>query len=275
MELAVSEIESPPIEDRTADQTRPAPRRVSLLGVNVTDVCRKTVIDWMERFVRAGDNRCRSMFFVNAHTLNLAADQPAFRDLLNRADLVVNDGTGARWAARQRGVELRDNLNGTDLIPDFLRATSGRGYRYYLFGASSDTIAGAARRAQLDYPGWTLAGYHDGFVPGLAIEPLIDEINAAQVDLLLVGMGNPLQEQWIDRYRARLRVPLAVGVGGLFDFWVGKPARAPLWIRRAGCEWVHKLLLQPHKWRRYLLGNPKFIYRMTTMRKADLARMAD
>jgi N-acetylglucosaminyldiphosphoundecaprenol N-acetyl-beta-D-mannosaminyltransferase len=275
MQLLVADSEALPRHDLALAGLDAPPRRVTLLGVNVTDVSRLTAIEMMEDFLQADDRRCRSMFFVNAHTLNLAADQPAFRDLLNRADLVVNDGTGARWAARQRGIELRANLNGTDLIPDFLRATAGRGYRYYMLGATAETIAGAAQTAIRNYPGWTLAGFHDGFLPSEIVDRVIDEINAADVDLLLVGMGNPLQEQWIERYQARLRVPLAIGVGGLFDFWVEKPPRAPLWVRRAGCEWMHKLLKQPRKWRRYLLGNPKFLYRMTATRAADLAQMAD
>lgn len=274
MELLIADSDAVPRSDQTLTSDAAEARRVTLLGVNVTDVTRQMAIEMMDGMLRAADRRCRSMFFVNAHTLNLAVDQPAFRDLLNRADLVVNDGTGARWAARQRGIELRDNLNGTDLIPDFLRATAGRGYRYYLLGATEHTIACAAQTAERDFPGWTLAGFHDGFLPAETVDSVIDEINAADVDLLLVGMGNPLQEQWIKRYQSRLRVPLAVGVGGLFDFWAGKPPRAPLWVRRAGCEWLHKLLNQPHKWRRYLLGNPRFLYRMTAMRAADLAQMA-
>jgi N-acetylglucosaminyldiphosphoundecaprenol N-acetyl-beta-D-mannosaminyltransferase len=268
---ALAELDPQPNDQETLRSER----RISLLGVQVTDFSRRAAIERMESFVQADDDHCRSMFFVNAHTLNLAVEVSGFREVLNRADLVVNDGTGARWAARQRGVALRDNLNGTDLIPDFLRATSGRGYRYYLLGATRDTIVGAAQAAERDFPGWTLAGYHDGFVNAQNAGEVIETINASHSNLLLVGMGNPLQEQWIDRFQAQLHVPLAVGVGGLFDFWVGKPPRAPLWIRRAGCEWMHKLLLQPFKWRRYLLGNPKFLYRMTAMRQADLAQMAN
>jgi N-acetylglucosaminyldiphosphoundecaprenol N-acetyl-beta-D-mannosaminyltransferase len=89
--------------------------------------------------------------------------------------------------------------------------------------------------------------------------------------LLLVGMGNPLQEQWIDRNLTRLHVPLCMGTGGLFDHWAGNIKRAPRWVRRLGCEWLQLLLQQPHKWRRYLLGNPAFLYRMAAWRNCDIA----
>ena len=76
-------------------------------------------------------------------------------------------------------------------------------------------------------------------------------------------MGNTKQEQWIDKYRDQLKVPVAMGVGGLFDHWAGNLNRAPLWVRKLGYEWLQLLLQQPHKWRRYLVGNPKFLFRMT------------
>mgnify|MGYP003349334003 CR=1 FL=1 len=90
--------------------------------------------------------------------------------------------------------------------------------------------------------------------------------------LLLVGMGNPLQETWIDRWRERLGVPVAIGVGGLFDHWGGNLRRAAPWVRRLGIEWVQILLQQPgRKWRRYLVGNPLFLARALRDRSTSRA----
>jgi N-acetylglucosaminyldiphosphoundecaprenol N-acetyl-beta-D-mannosaminyltransferase len=241
--------------------------------VGITDVTKREAIRRLEDLISSGDRRCHSVFFVNAHTLNVATDEPGFRDVLNSADFVFNDGTGVRWAARQRGIELFDNLNGTDLIAEFFQATAGRGYRYFLLGAQADTIEKAAAVAGKRFAGWTAVGHHHGYVHDGLTNEVIDRINASGADLLLVGMGNPIQERWIHANQARLRVPLAIGVGGLFDVWTERPRRAPLWVRRAGCEWVNLLIRQPHKWRRYLIGNPKFLYRMTRSRKSDLAAM--
>ena len=250
------------------------PRRVvSVLGVTITDVTKQNAFRLLEGLVRDGDGRCHSAFIVNAHTLNVATEQSDYRDILNSADFVFNDGTGVRWAARQRGIELRDNLVGTDLIPEFFHATAGRHYRYFLLGAEPDTIEKAAAVARDRIVGWTQAGYHHGFIQNGQNDDVIGRINASRADVLLVGMGNPIQERWIHGQQRRLRVPLAIGVGGLFDHWIDKPRRAPLWVRRMGCEWVHKLLLQPHKWRRYLLGNPKFLIRIARAKQQDLADM--
>ena len=253
---------------------RSVPQRlVSVLGVKICDVTKTDAMRLMNGLIRAGAGRCHAVFIVNAHTLNVATELRDYRDVLNSADFVFNDGTGVRWAARQRGVELRANLVGTDLIPEFFDATAHSGYRYFLLGADSETMEKAAAVARDRFVGWTQAGYHHGFVENGRVDALIKRINASKCDMLLVGMGNPIQERWIHCHQSRLRVPLAIGVGGMFDHWIDKPRRAPLWVRKMGCEWVHKLILQPHKWRRYLLGNPEFLFRMTASKRCDLAAM--
>jgi len=205
----------------------------------------------------------RPVYIVNAHTLNLASESQTYREILNSGHVVFADGTGARWAARLRGVRLKANLVGTDLVPAFFRTTSGRGYRYFLLGANHETIHRAAETSRRMFPGWQLAGFHHGYVQDeIGAAKVIDEINAAYPHVLLVGMGNPLQEQWIHRHRASLQVPVSIGVGGLFDHWGGNLQRAPVWVRRHGLEWTQLLLQQPHKSRRYLLGIPKFLLRM-------------
>ncbi len=158
---------------------------------------------------------------------------------------------------------MRDNLVGTDLVPQLLHATAGQGYRYFLLGASGRTIARAAATAARTFPGWTPAGHHHGFLFDRHLTAdVIRRINDARPDLLLVGMGNPLQERWIHEHRRQLEVPLCIGVGGLFHYWAGDLCRAPRWLRHWGAEWLGILFQQPHKARRYLLGNPLFLYRI-------------
>jgi N-acetylglucosaminyldiphosphoundecaprenol N-acetyl-beta-D-mannosaminyltransferase len=190
--------------------------------------------------------------------------------VLNAGDHVFNDGTGVRWAARLNGVRLRDNLVGTDLVPAMFRRTAGRGYSYFLLGADRDTIGRAANFTAEAFPGWTLAGHHHGYVAdSKASTEAIARINAARPDVLLVGMGNPRQERWIHEHLAELRVPVCMGIGGLFDLWGGDVTRAPAWLRRIGHEWIWRLLQQPRdKARRYLLGNPLFLARILRERLA-------
>ena len=235
---------------------------VRLLGVEVADATRAHACEILEGWARARDGRTRAVSIVNAHTLNLAWEDPAYRAVLGRSDVVFADGTGCRMAARMQGVELRENLVGTDLVPELFERMAPRGCRVYLLGATEETIERAARHVEATW-GVTVAGRHHGYVVD---DPAAGEaaarVAASNADLLLVGMGNPLQETWIDRQRERLGVPVAIGVGGLFDHWGGNLRRAAPWVRGLGVEWVQILLQQPgRKWRRYLLGNPLFLAR--------------
>jgi len=147
-------------------------------------------------------------------------------------------------------------------LPLFLQSTLERGLRYFLLGGLPGVAAHAAARLEHDIPGICIAGHRHGYFRPGEEEQAIAQINAAAPDMLLVAMGNPTQERWIHAHLPALRVPLSIGVGGLFDHWAGQLRRAPLWVRRLGIEWVQILLQQPHKWKRYLLGNPLFVWRL-------------
>jgi N-acetylglucosaminyldiphosphoundecaprenol N-acetyl-beta-D-mannosaminyltransferase len=253
----------PPTREPDCPIDRELPR-FSVLGVRIHNATREQAIGLIQQAIGGYDARPKSVFFVNAHTLNLAATDTSYRETLNSSDYVFADGTGVRWAARLQGVRVRENLPGTDLVPAMFRAAADCGWSYYLLGADVMTIAAAADHARRTFPGWRQAGFRHGYLADEAItSAAIDEINATRPDVLLVGMGNPLQEQWIQKNLARLRVPICMGVGGLFDFWAGNVSRAPLWLRRAGHEWLWRLLQQPRqKACRYLLGNPLFLARV-------------
>lgn len=236
-------------------------RSLSILGVRVTDTTKHEAMLLMDTWIRARDGRARAVFIVNAHTLNLACDDPAYRAVLNAAEVVFADGTGVRLAASLQGTQLMDNLVGTDLLPLFFKTRLRRAYRYFLLGGTPGTAARAVARLQSEFPGIRMIGHHHGYFRESETASVISMINAAAPDMLLVAMGNPHQERWIHNHLRMLRVPLSIGVGGLIDHWAGNLQRAPQWVRRLGMEWGQILVQQPHKWRRYLLGNPKFVVR--------------
>jgi N-acetylglucosaminyldiphosphoundecaprenol N-acetyl-beta-D-mannosaminyltransferase len=241
--------------------------RLEILGVQVTDLLLSEAIGLIESLMQKDDGRTRSIYFVNANTFNLACSDPVYREVLGGADYVFGDGTGVRWAARLlHGVRLRDNVNGTDLLPALLSGLRSRGYRYYLLGASPEALPRAAAHVREVFPGWSLVGAHHGHGSPERDRFVVEEINDAKPHLLLVGMGNPRQERWIHSNRQRLRVPVCMAVGGLFDYWAGDLRRAPRWLRRLGFEWVHLMRSQPRKVPRYLLGNPLFLYRVIRSR---------
>jgi N-acetylglucosaminyldiphosphoundecaprenol N-acetyl-beta-D-mannosaminyltransferase len=223
----------------------------------------------VESWMRQPGARARSVYFVNAHTLNLACDDPEYRRVLCAADAVFGDGSGVRWAAHAlHGVELVDNVNGTDFVPQLFTTRAGRGYRCFLLGGTEEINERAAAHVQRTFGGFELVGRHHGFLDDASSARAVEAINRAAPHVLLVGMGNPLQERWIERWRDRLEIPVCLAIGGLFAYWSGDLDRAPAWVRRIGFEWVHLLRRQPRKAGRYLVGNPRFLWRVMRARRA-------
>ena len=235
-------------------------RRIPIFDLQITDATYSEAAHLLEGLLLRRD-RARAAHFVNAHTLNHANGDTAYRQVLGRAEHLFGDGTGVRWAVRAlHGVQLRANLNGTDLVPYFMRRAARRRPRVFLLGTREEVLRGAATAVEREFDGWSVAGLHHGFFGDAEDRRVLDLVNASQADLLLVAMGNPRQETWIDRHLERLDVPLARGVGALFDYWAGAERRAPLWMQRAGMEWVYRMLFQQGKLTRYLFGNPEFLW---------------
>jgi beta-1,4-glucosyltransferase len=159
--------------------------------------------------------------------------------------ILVNDGVGMDIVARLlHGKGFKANLNGTDFTP-YLFGESVRPLRVFLLGGRLDVVMKAAIHVEQNL-GQLVVGYCDGY-QGMKDKALIDRINASEAEVLLVAMGNPLQEEWILRNRAQLAVPIVSGVGALFDFWAGDKPRAPEFIQKMRMEWFYRLCLEPRR----------------------------
>lgn len=232
------------------------PGTVTVFGVHMRRRSRPEALEAIGALLASEGSH--SVYFVHAATANLAYEDPAFRAAVNRGDLVLNDGAGVKWAARLEGLVLEDNLVGTDLVPLLLLA---RPLRVYLLGGRPGVAARAAGFLREHFPGVDVAGWEEGYFEPRQEPEVVEQVRRAASDVLLVGMGNPRQELFIDRNLSRLGCRVAMGVGGLLDHWSGGLRRASPRLRRWGLEWLQLLVQQPHKWRRYLLGNPKFVWR--------------
>ncbi len=237
-------------------------RALPVFDVPIVDATYPEAADLLDSFISRSD-RSRAVHFANAHTFNQAAHDESYRAALRRADCVFGDGTGVRWAIKTLyGHTLRANVNGTDLVPYFMSRANGRKHRLFLLGTRDEVLHRTVARVHADFPGWRICGFHHGFFESSQDTRVVDEINRAQPDALLVAMGNPRQELWITRNQHRLEVPLSMGVGALFDYWAEVERRAPPWMREWGAEWLYRMLFQRQKLKRYLFGNPEFIWRV-------------
>lgn len=208
-------------------------------------------------------------FLVNTQSWWPGAPRhPELLESLREAALVTADGMPVVWASRLLGGGLPARVAGSDLVPMLARAAGPRGLSLYLLGGAGTSAQDAANRLVQDNPGLRIAGVDAPFVhvAGAAMatsdeddRQICARINAAKAAVLLIGFGNPKQEIWFARNRHRLRVGVALGVGGTFNFLTGRVGRAPAWMQRAGLEWIYRLLAEPGRlWKRYTIGLLKY-----------------
>jgi N-acetylglucosaminyldiphosphoundecaprenol N-acetyl-beta-D-mannosaminyltransferase len=207
----------------------------------------------------------KRVMYANAHVLNQSVEVPRLRDILGGADLVYCDGYGVRVAARALGVEEPHRMTGADWVWGLASICEARRISLYLLGSEPGTAREAARRLRRWHPNLEVAGHHHGYFEAETShnERVLEDINARRPNILLVGMGSPKQELWVDRYAHRLDVDILWTVGALFDYVSGRVPRAPRWLADNGLEWIFRLGIEPQRmWRRYLLGNPVFLSRV-------------
>lgn len=250
-----------PLIDRDRRWT---PRFLSFRSVAVPYVSRDKAIETISRSVVDGTQI--RVAFCNAHTMLLALKDPEYSGLLRRF-LVLNDGVGLNLASRimnARGFD--ENLNGTDFVPDLLRRCPAD-LSVYLLGARQDVVERAARRLARDHPRHRIVGCRNGYVAPHETDAVLAAVNAAKPDLLLVAMGNPLQERFIQAHGDRLDARVLIGVGALFDFLAGRARRAPRLVRRLRLEWAFRLLQEPIRLgRRYTVDLLAFLARIVWLR---------
>lgn len=238
-------------------ERRFAPKN-TLLGVTYDNISMAGAVQYVDAALAMRQRR--KIAFVNADCINQAWVKPEYRQHLAQFNAVFPDGSGLALAGRLLKHPVRDNVNGTDLLPHLVELSQTRGYRLFLFGARPG-IAETMRDNLLQrWPNAVICGVRDGFSD---TRETLEAINRSRPDILLVALGVPLQEKFIVENFARLNCLLALGVGGLFDFYSGRIPRAPGWLRQLGLEWTFRLAMEPRRmFRRYVLGNPLFIYRV-------------
>lgn len=200
------------------------------------------------------------VFYANAHTLVTASQNQSLANALDRSDLLLADGSGVLWGSLLQRKPLTYNLNGTDLVPNLCRVGASKGLSIYLLGAKPGVAEQASQNLSNAFPGLKIAGFRDGYFDRSETGAVLEEIRRVQPHLLLVAMGVPLQEIWIDQHIDQLPGITCMGVGGLFDFVANRVPRAPQWVRQVGMEWLWRMLMEPSRlWRRYTVGNFRFM----------------
>jgi N-acetylglucosaminyldiphosphoundecaprenol N-acetyl-beta-D-mannosaminyltransferase len=234
---------------------------LSFFGIDIANIGMSEAIDWIIDRTRPGSRS--QICFVNPDCLNIAYTNSDYLHVLRRSELVLPDGIGIHLAGRIKGTPLLENVNGTDLFPRLCARAAAEHIPLYLIGARPSVAAAAAAALLAKCPGLQIAGTQDGYFAPDDTAAVLDRINSSGAKILLAAMGAPRQDLWLAQHREQLLTPVLMGVGGLFDFYSGNVPRAPIWMREIGLEWTWRLLQEPGRmWRRYLIGNPLFLYRI-------------
>jgi N-acetylglucosaminyldiphosphoundecaprenol N-acetyl-beta-D-mannosaminyltransferase len=229
---------------------------IEVLGVRVDDITYEDLMLQVDAYVSS--RRPHQIVTVNAEMLVAAYEDPALGQILNAADLNVADSVGVMLAARALGLRLRERVTGSDGIYRLATHCAQRGYRPFLLGAAPGVAEVVAERLVAANPDLEVAGAYAGSPDPKDEDDILDRVRATAPDLLFVAYGVPVEEKWIARNQARLGVPVMIGVGGSFDFVAGLTKRAPVWMRRMGLEWLHRLIREPWRWRRQS-ALPRFV----------------
>ncbi|MBV9827133.1 MAG: WecB/TagA/CpsF family glycosyltransferase [Alphaproteobacteria bacterium] len=228
------------------------------MGIRVDDVSRALIVNSAMSAVER--NQRLLILNVNAQLLNLAATRKWLRELFERADISFCDGAGAQLASLLLTGIVPHRTTPPEWIDELAVGLAPRRASVYWLDGSDEMVAQAASNFHRRH-GLPIAGYHHGYfdttVGSAANQKLVDEINAASPDVLLVTMGMPRQEQWLNDHWHLLNARVAVTAGALVDHVAGRAHRPPRWVANLGLEWLVRLVREPRRlWRRYLIGLP-------------------
>jgi N-acetylglucosaminyldiphosphoundecaprenol N-acetyl-beta-D-mannosaminyltransferase len=243
--------------------------RIHFGNAEVDVVTKHEVLARAGEFLARASERPRVIVAVNAQLVHLVRMQPRFAACLERADLSLADGMSLVFASRLLGKPLPERIAGVDLTEDLWALLNEQNGSIYLLGGQPGAAEETVRRLGARYPNVRAAVVDcppRGFEKDeQASRAVLERIQAARPDLLLVGLGAPKQEYWIEDHISALPCKLVVGVGGTFDILSGLVRRAPVWMQRTGLEWFFRLCIEPRRlWRRYLVGNSYFVWLVAT-----------
>ena len=230
--------------------------RVELFGVEMDALTMDQTTGRIDQRIQAG--QFTQHVVVNVAKLVQMQSDPDLAGAVRACEIINIDGAGIVFGGRLLGLSIPERVAGIDLFERLLAHAALRGWSVYLLGAQTEVLEKAVANIRLKHPSLQIAGYHHGYFWDDE-RAIVRAIRNSGAHMLFVGIGSPLKEQFINRWRNEFGVLFAMGVGGTFDVVAGKVRRAPLWMQRAGLEWLYRVLQEPRRmWKRYLFTNVKF-----------------
>lgn len=251
--------------------------RAEVLGVLLSALTMDEVLANMDDWISRGQRQY--ICTIDVHALVESQLAPDVRSIYRSAAIAAPDGMPLVWLLHQSGYGAADRICGPDLMPATFQKSQSRGYRHFLYGSSEDTLLRLREQLNQNFPGARIVGHYSP--PFRPLDPdeerEIDRIlNAADPDIIWVGLGAPKQDRWMAAHRSTLNAPILIGVGGAFEMMAGKVKRAPRMLRRTGFEWMFRLAQEPRRLSgRYLKSNFQFLMMLANERLRSNRPVAD
>ncbi len=234
-------------------------KRITMMGCQVDNLTMEETLQTIDGFIQSG--KPHQHVVVNVDKLVKAAHDAELRRIINDCALINVDGMPVVWASRLLGKPLKERVAGVDLFEALMQRSSRTGWRVFLLGAREEVVSEVKRQYEIKYPGLTVCGYRNGYWKPEEEAGVVEQIRAAQADLLFVAISSPKKEHFLGQYQEHMKIPFAMGVGGTFDVAVGRVKRAPLWMQKSGLEWFYRFLQEPRRmFRRYFIEDMAFVW---------------
>lgn len=238
-----------------------------ILGNKVTSISTDELLSEVE--IAIDGNKREIILNTNVHGIDLARKHAWLKDFRNGMRITHCDGAGVALGARLLGFDIGKRVCINDFFWPLADLCALRGFSVYLLGGRPQVIESAVSVVHDRQPNLQLAGYHDGYFAkeGSETDAIVDEINRAKPNILLVGFGMPIQEKWVHDNMSRLQANVVMVVGGFFDRLSGSVPFAPKWVTENGLEWLYLSFKRPSRFfSRYLVSNPRFVAQVLLQR---------
>ena len=236
--------------------------RTNILGVNIDNVTLEEAGEITKNLVETSNKSCKVVVAPNTEFIMMAQKDKEFMDILNNAELATPDSVGVIMGGKKQKKPFKERIPGQAYFRKVLEVGEKEGWTFFLLGGKGDVPKLAKENVEKVYPNIKIVGYHEGYFNTDSEEQVVEIINSLKPNVLFVAMGAPLQEKWINKHKDELKVDVAAGQGGTFDYEAGKIKRAPKVFQRLGIEWFWRLIRQPSRIVRMMVL-PVFWFKVT------------
>ena len=234
--------------------------KINILNTSIHNLSMQETLQYVDSTIDKGEQLHHVV--VNAGKIVAMQNDLQLRQSVNECDIINADGQAVVWASKILGKPLKERVAGIDLMENLVELAHQKKYKIFFFGAKEEVVKKVVENYSKKYSPAIVAGYRNGYFNKQHEEQIARNISNSGANILFVAISSPTKENFLYQNRKLLnKVNFVMGVGGSFDVVAGIVKRAPVWMQNYGLEWFYRFSQEPRRmWRRYLVGNTKFIF---------------